>query len=95
MPFVATWMNLEIIILTEWSESDREKRDVTHIWNLILKKNWTYIQNRNDLQLLKTNLQLLKEKLWGRDKSEAWGEHTHTHTHTPIYKIDNQQRPTV
>ena len=70
------------------------------MWNLILKKKETYIQNRKDLQLLKANLQLPKGKHQGRDKSEAWGEHTHTrthtHTHTPtIFKIDNQHRPTV
>ena len=27
------------------------------------------------------------------DKSEVWNEHTHTHI--TIYKIDNQQGPTV
>ena len=34
-----------------------------------------------------------KREMWGqgRDKSEAWDEHTHT----IIYKIDNQQGPTV
>ena len=34
-----------------------------------------------------------KGAMWGggRDKSEAWDEHTHT----TIYKIDNQQGPSV
>ena len=34
MPFAATWMDLEIIILMK---SDREKQvsyDITHMWNL-------------------------------------------------------------
>ena len=38
MPFVTTWMDLEIIIL---SKSDRERQisyDVTHMWNLKKKK---------------------------------------------------------
>ena len=36
MPFAATWMGLEIIILSE-ETSDRERRisyDITYMWNL-------------------------------------------------------------
>ena len=36
MPFAATWMNLEIIILSE-VKSDRERQilyDITYMWNL-------------------------------------------------------------
>ena len=33
MPFAATWMNLEIIILSEICQ--RQIYDITHMWNLI------------------------------------------------------------
>jgi len=44
--------------------------------------------------ILKTNLCLSKGKCnvaEGRDKSGVWEEHTHI----TIYKIDNQQEPTM
>ena len=47
MPFAATWMDLEIIIL---SKSDRERQisyDVTYMWNLKKWCKWTYLQHRN------------------------------------------------
>ena len=35
MPFVATWMDLEIIILTEVSQTGRQTSyDITYTWNL-------------------------------------------------------------
>ena len=40
MPFAATWMDLEIIILNEMSQKEKDKyHDVTHMWNI--KKNDT------------------------------------------------------
>ena len=37
MPFAATWMDLEIIILSEVSQTEKRKYHITHMWNLILK----------------------------------------------------------
>ena len=37
MPFAATWMELEILILSEVSQSEEERKipyGVTHMWNL-------------------------------------------------------------
>ena len=36
MPFAATWMDLEMIILGKWSKSDRERQiyDIINMWNL-------------------------------------------------------------
>ena len=37
MPFVATWLQLEIIILSEVSQKERERQipyDITYMWNL-------------------------------------------------------------
>ena len=41
MPFVATWMDLEIIILSEGSQTEKKQilYDITYMWNL--KKNDT------------------------------------------------------
>ena len=46
MPIVATWMDLEIIILSEV----RKKQipyDITYMWNLKKGYKWTYLQNRS------------------------------------------------
>ena len=35
MPFAATWMDLEIIILSEVSQKEKDiSYDITYIWNL-------------------------------------------------------------
>ena len=67
--------------------------DITHMQNLIFKKDTNELTYKieTDLKISKTNLWLPKGKCGGRDKSEAWDEHTHT----TIYKIDNQQGLTV
>ena len=93
MLFAAIWMDLEIIILTE-VKSEKDKY-ITHMWNLIFKNdtNELIYKTETDLQISKTNLLLPKGKrgMAGRDKSGAWDEHTHT----TVYKIDNQQGPTI
>ena len=41
MPFAATWMNLEIIILREinWTEKEKYHYDILYMWNR--KRNYT------------------------------------------------------
>ena len=34
MPSAATWMDLEIIILNEVSQKEKDKYHITHMWNL-------------------------------------------------------------
>ena len=35
MPFAATWMDLEIVILSEVSQTEKDKyHDITYMWNL-------------------------------------------------------------
>ena len=73
MLFIATWMDLEIIILSEVSQ---RKTNITHIWKLSFKKDTTEL-TEIDLQILKTNL-WLREEGWNRNL--GW-----THTHTLLY----------
>ena len=49
MPFEATWMDLEIIILSEISQKKTIPYDITYIWNLKKLYKLTYLQNRNRL----------------------------------------------
>ena len=39
-PFAATWMDLEIIILSEVSQTEKDKYHIAYMWNL-KKKNIT------------------------------------------------------
>ena len=43
MPFAATWMELENLILSEMSQKDKDKYHmISHIWNLIYGTNGTF-----------------------------------------------------
>ena len=59
---------------TKWSKSDKDKYDITYMWNL--KKNGTnelIYKTETDPQTLKTNLRLPKGKGGGgRDKLGVW-----------------------
>ena len=64
LPFAATWMDLEIIIL---SHSDRERQIlyvIVYMWNPILKNytNELIYKTETDSQISKTNLWLPKGK---------------------------------
>ena len=40
MPFAATWMQLEILRLSEVSQKEKDKYQmITHMWNLIYRTN--------------------------------------------------------
>ena len=52
MPFAATWMDLEIIILSE-VKSERERQipyDITHMWNLKFDTNEHIYKTETDSQ---------------------------------------------
>ena len=56
MPFAATWMNLEIIILSEVSQRERQvSHDITYMWNLKNNTNEIIYKREMDSQNQKTN----------------------------------------
>ena len=74
MPFAATWMDLEITIL---SKSDRERQtsyDIAYMKNLKEGYKSTYLQDRNRLADLENKLMVTKGERWGggRDKLGDW-----------------------
>ena len=58
MPFAATWMGLEIIILSEDSQTGKQiLYDITYMWTL---NKWTYLQNRNRVIDIENKLMVTK-----------------------------------
>ena len=94
MPFVTTWTDIEIIIVSEASQTEKNKY---HTISLIPKSKkkwykWTYLHNRNRLTNLENKLVVTRKKGWGwRDRSDVWD----WPVHATIFKIDNQQGHTV
>ena len=75
MSFAATWMDLEIIILSEVSQTEKDKR---HMISLIveLKQKWskqTYLQNRNRLIGLENKLKATGRKGGRKGQIADWG----------------------
>ena len=68
MPFETTWMQLEIIILSEVSQKEKDKYDITSTWNLTNDTNELIYKTERDSQTLKTNLWLPKRKGSRKDK---------------------------
>ena len=52
MPFAATWMDLEIIILSEVSQKQRQiPHDITYMWNLKYDTNEHIYKTKTDSQI--------------------------------------------
>ena len=48
MPFAATWMELETLILSEVSQKGKDKYHmISHIWNLIYGTNEPFLRKEN------------------------------------------------
>ena len=48
--FAATWMEPEIIILSEVSQKEKDKYDITYMWNLKYDKNELIYETETDSQ---------------------------------------------
>ena len=73
MPFAATWMDLEIIIL---SEVGQIKTDIIWYHLHVGYKIWyeyIYLQNRNRLIEIENTIMITIGESRGRDKLEIWG----------------------
>ena len=68
MPVAATWMYLEIIIL---SKSDKDKYHITYMQK-IMKNDTNELIYKIDSHTQKTNLWLPKEKCEGKNKLGVW-----------------------
>ena len=80
IPFAATWMDLETVILRE-VKSDWEKQisyDTAYMWNLkkMVQMNF-FRKQKTDPQACKTNLWLPGER-GERNKLGDWDWHEHT-----------------
>ena len=65
MPFAATWMDLEIIMLSEVSQTEEDKYHITYVWNL--KKMNLFIKQKQTHRHRKQTY-----GGGGRDKFEIW-----------------------
>ena len=78
-------MDLEIIILTEESETERQiPYDATYIQDLKYDANELIYKTETDSQTQKTNLWLPKGKGMGRDKLEVQDQQIQTTIHKQI-----------
>ena len=73
MPPAATWMDLEIIILSEGSQTEKRQilHNITSMWNLKNYTNELIDKTETDPQTQKTNLWLPRGKE-GREKLGIW-----------------------
>ena len=65
MPFAVTWMDLEIVILSEESDKDKYHMIITYMWNL---KKWykrTYLHDRNRVTDVENKLMVTKGERGG------------------------------
>ena len=63
MPFAATWMDLEIIILSEVTHKEKDKyHTISHMWNLKYDANELSYETETDSQTWRTDLWLPRER---------------------------------
>ena len=85
MPFAATWMDLESVIV----KADRGEilHDIPYRWNL---------KGKTQMNLLRKQKETNRKQIygcwgWGRESQGLWEDHGHT----AIFKTDNHQGPIV
>ena len=90
MSFAATWIDIEIIILSEVSQTEKDKYNmISHMWNLIKLYKRTYKTEINS-QISKAILWLpLVETSGGRE--EGINQEFGINKYTTIHKIEKQQ----
>ena len=89
MPCAATQMDLEIVILSKVSQTEKEKySDIPYMWNLKKKNDTNELtcKTERDSQTQRMNLLLLEGRMGGRDSQGVWDGHVHK----VIFKMDNK-----
>ena len=61
MPFAATWMDLEIIILSKVSQKEKDKYHITYMWNLKYDTNQHIYETKTDSDI-ENRLEVAKGK---------------------------------
>ena len=63
MPFAATWMDLQNIMLSEVRKTEKHKYHmISHLWNLKRRHKITYLQKRNRFTDTENKLTVTKRK---------------------------------
>ena len=68
MPFAATWIDLETAIVSEVSQTEKEKYNVTSLMCGIYKDNTSELIYKTETDLRNINLWLPKRKVRRKDK---------------------------
>ena len=76
MPFAAKWMDLEIIIISEVSQTEKDKYDTTYMWNLKQWYEWTYLQNRKRLTDFENKLRVTKGERQMKGRNQEFNRYT-------------------
>ena len=58
-------MDLEIVILSEVHQTEKDKYDITYMWILRKWYTWTYLQNRNRVTDVENKLMVTKGERGG------------------------------
>ena len=86
-------MDVKITILSEASQTEKDKYCTNYMWNLKKKLyKWTSLQTRNGLTDIENKFTLTKgNSQSGGSKLGGWDEYIQI----IIYKVDNQQRSAI
>ena len=73
MPFTATWIDLEIIMLSELSQKEKDKHHIILLTCGILKNDTNELLCKTEIDSdIEKKLMIIKGKRWGREKLGVW-----------------------
>ena len=73
MPFTATWIDLEIIMLSELSQKEKDKHHMILLTCGILKNDTNELLCKTEIDSdIGKKLMIIKGKGWGREKLGVW-----------------------